>query len=106
MQRVSICLGFFFQGFPVQQYGPTGMAGYHNQTLQYPTGPQQRCAPSPSYTTPRLPSMAQFTSGSHIPVQFPPGPGQLNPPQYYKVTSSNQTLMLSRDQFDYHSLNA
>uniref|UniRef100_A0A3P8VKV3 Zinc finger, MIZ-type containing 2 n=1 Tax=Cynoglossus semilaevis TaxID=244447 RepID=A0A3P8VKV3_CYNSE len=75
------------EGFPVQQYGPTGMAGYHNQTLQYPTGPQQRCAPSPSYTTPRLPSMAQFTSGSHIPVQFPPGPGQLNPPQYYKSES-------------------
>lgn len=74
------------QGFPVQQYGSGGMSGYPNQPLQYPAGPQQRCAPSPSYPSSRLPLMSQYPSGSHNPAQFPPGAGQPNPPQYYKVT--------------------
>lgn len=29
--------------------------------------------------------MGQYTSASHNPGQFPPGAGQPNPPQYYKV---------------------
>lgn len=76
---------FCFQGFPVQQYGSGGMSGYPNQPLQYPAGPQQRCAPSPSYPSSRMPLMGQYSSGSHNPAQFPPGAGQPNPPQYYKV---------------------
>lgn len=78
-----------FQGFPVQQYGSGGMSGYPNQPLQYPAGPQQRCAPSPSYPSSRLPLMSQYSSGSHNPAQFPPGAGQPNPTQYYKVTTEN-----------------
>lgn len=75
----------FFQGFPMQQYGSGGMSGYPTQPLQYPTGPQQRCAPSPSYPTSRMPLMGQYPAGSHNAVQFPPGASQPNPPQYYKV---------------------
>lgn len=81
----SSCFVSFFQGFPVQQYGSGGMSGYPNQPLQYPSGPQQRCAPSPSYPSSRLPLMNQYSSGSHNSAQFPPGGGQPNPPQYYKV---------------------
>uniref|UniRef100_H3D7R3 Zinc finger MIZ-type containing 2 n=1 Tax=Tetraodon nigroviridis TaxID=99883 RepID=H3D7R3_TETNG len=65
---------FHSEGFPMQQYGSGGMSGYPTQPLQYPTGPQQRCAPSPSYPTSRMPLM----------VQFAPGASQPNPPQYYK----------------------
>lgn len=86
----------FFQGFPVQQYGSGGMSGYPSQPLQYPAGPQQRCAPSPSYPSSRLPLMGQYPSGSHNPGQFPPGAGQPNPPQYYKVTIYLQTHIKSR----------
>uniref|UniRef100_A0A8C4DTX4 SP-RING-type domain-containing protein n=1 Tax=Dicentrarchus labrax TaxID=13489 RepID=A0A8C4DTX4_DICLA len=75
---------FHSEGFPVQQYGSGGMSGYPNQPLQYPSGPQQRCPPSPSYPSSRMPLMAQYTSGSHNPAQFPPGAVQPNPPQYYK----------------------
>uniref|UniRef100_A0AAQ5XIG6 SP-RING-type domain-containing protein n=1 Tax=Amphiprion ocellaris TaxID=80972 RepID=A0AAQ5XIG6_AMPOC len=75
---------FHSEGFPGQQYGSGGMSGYPNQPLQYPTGPQQRCAPSPSYPSSRMPHMGQYSSGSHNPAQFPPGAGQPNPPQYYK----------------------
>jgi len=81
-----------FQGFPAQQYGSGGMSGYPNQPLQYPTGPQQRCAPSPSYHSSRMPHMGQYTSGSHNPAQFPPGTGQPNPPHYYKVIRSTIRL--------------
>ncbi|XP_035485874.1 zinc finger MIZ domain-containing protein 2-like isoform X1 [Scophthalmus maximus] len=75
---------FHSEGFPVQQYGSGGMSGYPNQPLQYPAGPQQKCAPSPSYSSSRMPLMGQYTSGSHNPAQYPPGAGQPNPPQYYK----------------------
>lgn len=81
-----LCLPFS-QGFPMQQYGSGGMSGYPTQPLQYPTGPQQRCAPSPSYPSSRMPLMGQYPSGSHNSVQFPPGASQPNPPQYYKVFS-------------------
>ncbi|XP_075885825.1 zinc finger MIZ domain-containing protein 2-like isoform X2 [Nelusetta ayraudi] len=80
---------FHSEGFPVQQYGSGGMSGYPNQPLQYPAGPQQRCAPSPSYPSSRLPLMSQYSSGSHNPAQFPPGAGQPNPPQYYKSEPFN-----------------
>lgn len=82
----------FSQGFPVQQYGSGAMSGYPNQPLQYPSGPQQRCVPSPSYPSSRMPLMSQYTAGSHNPTQFPPGGGQPNPPQYYKVISSIAVL--------------
>uniref|UniRef100_A0A8C3A9X7 SP-RING-type domain-containing protein n=1 Tax=Cyclopterus lumpus TaxID=8103 RepID=A0A8C3A9X7_CYCLU len=65
---------FHSEGFPVQQYGSGGMSGYPTQPLQYPSGPQQRCATSPSYPSSRMPLMGQYTSGSHNPGQFPPGP--------------------------------
>lgn len=84
----------FSQGFPVQQYGSSGMSGYPTQPLQYPTGPQQRCAPSPSYPTSRMPLMGQYPSGSHSSVQFPPGAAQPNPPQYYKVFNYLMALAL------------
>lgn len=84
----SISSMLSFKGFPVQQYGSGGMSGYPNQPLQYPAGPQQRCAPSPSYPSSRMPLMGQYSSGSHNPAQFPPGAGQPNPPQYYKVITS------------------
>ncbi|XP_033978923.1 zinc finger MIZ domain-containing protein 2 isoform X2 [Trematomus bernacchii] len=77
------------EGFPVQQYGSGGMSGYPNQPLQYPPGPQQRCAPSPSYPSSRMPLMGQYSSGSHNLGQFPPGAGQPNPPQYYKSEPFN-----------------
>ncbi|KAI3362465.1 hypothetical protein L3Q82_012756 [Scortum barcoo] len=80
---------FHSEGFPVQQYGSGGMSGYPNQPLQYPSGPQQRCAPSPSYPSSRMPLMGQYNSGSHNPAQFPPGAGQPNPPQYYKSEPFN-----------------
>ncbi|XP_056874941.1 zinc finger MIZ domain-containing protein 2 isoform X1 [Takifugu flavidus] len=80
---------FHSEGFPVQQYGSSGMSGYPTQPLQYPTGPQQRCAPSPSYPTSRMPLMGQYPSGSHSSVQFPPGAAQPNPPQYYKSEPFN-----------------
>ncbi|CAG05354.1 unnamed protein product, partial [Tetraodon nigroviridis] len=79
----------FSQGFPMQQYGSGGMSGYPTQPLQYPTGPQQRCAPSPSYPTSRMPLMGQYPSGSHNSVQFAPGASQPNPPQYYKSEPFN-----------------
>lgn len=84
-----------FQGFPGQQYGSGGMSGYPSQPLQYPTGPQQRCAPSPSYPSSRMPHMGQYGPGSHNPAQFPPGAGQPNPPQYYKVTRPAAPACLS-----------
>lgn len=74
-----------FQAFPVHQYSSGGMSGYPNPPLQYPTGPQQRCAPSPSYSSGRMPLMGQYSSGSLNPAQFPSGAGQPNPLQYYKV---------------------
>ncbi|KAK1883892.1 Zinc finger MIZ domain containing protein 2, partial [Dissostichus eleginoides] len=77
------------EGFPVQHYGSGGMSGYPNQPLQYPPGPQQRCAPSPSYPSSRMPLMGQYSSGSHNLGQFPPGAGQPNPPQYYKSEPFN-----------------
>ncbi|XP_056287903.1 zinc finger MIZ domain-containing protein 2 [Pseudoliparis swirei] len=77
---------FHSEGFPVQQYGSGGMSGYPTQPLQYPSGPQQRCATSPSYPSSRMPLMGQNTSG---PGQFPPGAGQPNPPQYYKSEPFN-----------------
>ncbi|XP_068429913.1 zinc finger MIZ domain-containing protein 2 isoform X4 [Clinocottus analis] len=80
---------FHSEGFPVQQYGSGGMSGYPTQPLQYPSGPQQRCAPSPSYPSSRMPLMGQYSSGSHNPGQFPPGAGQPNPPQYYKSEPFN-----------------
>nr|XP_046231777.1 zinc finger MIZ domain-containing protein 2 isoform X3 [Scatophagus argus] len=80
---------FHSESFPVQQYGSSGMSGYPNQPLQYPAGPQQRCAPSPSYPSSRMPLMGQYTSGSHNPGQFNPGAGQPNPPQYYKSEPFN-----------------
>uniref|UniRef100_H2VEH3 Zinc finger MIZ-type containing 2 n=1 Tax=Takifugu rubripes TaxID=31033 RepID=H2VEH3_TAKRU len=83
---------FHSEGFPVQQYGSSGMSGYPTQPLQYPTGPQQRCAPSPSYPTSRMPLMGQYPSGSHSSVQFPPGAAQPNPPQYYKVFNYSMAL--------------
>uniref|UniRef100_A0A3B4Y2U5 Zinc finger MIZ-type containing 2 n=1 Tax=Seriola lalandi dorsalis TaxID=1841481 RepID=A0A3B4Y2U5_SERLL len=64
---------FHSEGFPVQQYGSGGMSGYPTQPLQYPPGPQQRCPPSPSYPSSRMPLMGQYPSGSHNPAQFPPG---------------------------------
>lgn len=92
-------LGFCdLQGFPVQQYSSGGMSGYPNQPLQYPAGPQQRCAPSPSYPSSRMPLMGQYTSGSHNPAQFPPGAGQPNPPQYYKVISSTASSFFKSDR--------
>lgn len=91
--NTSICSPFS-QGFPVQQYGSSGMSGYPTQPLQYPTGPQQRCAPSPSYPTSRMPLMGQYPSGSHSSVQFPPGAAQPNPPQYYKVFNYSMALAL------------
>nr|XP_019937962.1 PREDICTED: zinc finger MIZ domain-containing protein 2 isoform X1 [Paralichthys olivaceus] len=74
------------EGFPAQQYVSSGMSGYPNQPLQYP---QQRCAPSPSYPSSRMPLMGQYSSGSHNPAQFPPGAVQPNPPQYYKSEPFN-----------------
>lgn len=71
----------------MQQYGSGGMSGYPNQPLQYPAGPQQRCAPSPSYPSSRMPLMGQYSSASHNQAQLPPGAGQPNPPQYYKVVN-------------------
>uniref|UniRef100_A0A8C9ZQN1 Zinc finger MIZ-type containing 2 n=1 Tax=Sander lucioperca TaxID=283035 RepID=A0A8C9ZQN1_SANLU len=87
-QQQGLKRPFHSEGFPVQQYGSGGMSGYPTQPLQYPTGPQQRCPPSPSYPSSRMPLMGQYTSGSHNPAQFPPGGGQPNPPQYYKVVTS------------------
>lgn len=87
------------QGFPVQQYGSGAMSGYPNQPLQYPAGPQQRCVPSPSYPSSRMPLMGQYTSASHNPTQFPPGGGQPNPPQYYKVVSSIAVSMTHSGRF-------
>ncbi|XP_065821371.1 zinc finger MIZ domain-containing protein 2 isoform X1 [Labrus bergylta] len=80
---------FHSEGFPVQQYGSGGMSGYPNQPLQYPAGPQQRCPPSPSYPSSRMPLMGQYSSGSQHPGQFPPGAGPPNPPQYYKSEPFN-----------------
>ncbi|XP_053267225.1 zinc finger MIZ domain-containing protein 2 isoform X4 [Pleuronectes platessa] len=77
------------EGYPPQQYGSGGMSGYPNQPLQYPPGPQQRCAPSPSYPSSRVPLMGQYPSGPHNPAQFPPGAVQPNPPQYYKSEPFN-----------------
>uniref|UniRef100_A0A8C7X631 Zinc finger, MIZ-type containing 2 n=1 Tax=Oryzias sinensis TaxID=183150 RepID=A0A8C7X631_9TELE len=65
---------FSSEGFPGPQYGSGGMSGYPGQPLQYPTAPQQRCAPSPSYPSSRMPHMGQYSSGSHNPGQFPPSP--------------------------------
>uniref|UniRef100_A0A672IA84 Zinc finger, MIZ-type containing 2 n=1 Tax=Salarias fasciatus TaxID=181472 RepID=A0A672IA84_SALFA len=65
---------FHSEGFPGQQYGSGGMSGYPSQPLQYPAGPQQRCAPSPSYPSGRMPHMGQYGAASHNPAQFPPGP--------------------------------
>uniref|UniRef100_A0A3Q1I7M2 SP-RING-type domain-containing protein n=1 Tax=Anabas testudineus TaxID=64144 RepID=A0A3Q1I7M2_ANATE len=62
------------EAFPVHQYSSGGMSGYPNPPLQYPTGPQQRCAPSPSYSSGRMPLMGQYSSGSLNPAQFPSGP--------------------------------
>lgn len=83
MPFFNCCL--FSQGFPGQQYNSGGISGYSNQPLQYPSGPQQRCAPSPSYPSSRMPHMGPYTSGTHNPTQFPPGASQPNPPQFYKV---------------------
>uniref|UniRef100_A0A1A8F6R6 Zinc finger, MIZ-type containing 2 n=2 Tax=Nothobranchius korthausae TaxID=1143690 RepID=A0A1A8F6R6_9TELE len=80
---------FHSEGFPGQQYSSGGMPAFSSQPLQYPTNPQQRCAPSPSYPSSRMPHMGQYTSGSHNPAQFPPGAGQPNPPQYYKSEPFN-----------------
>ncbi|XP_078127133.1 zinc finger MIZ domain-containing protein 2 isoform X1 [Sander vitreus] len=88
-QQQGLKRPFHSEGFPVQQYGSGGMSGYPTQPLQYPTGPQQRCPPSPSYPSSRMPLMGQYTSGSHNPAQFPPGAGQPNPPQYYKSEPFN-----------------
>ncbi|XP_062268530.1 zinc finger MIZ domain-containing protein 2 isoform X4 [Platichthys flesus] len=77
------------EGYPPQQYSSGGMSGYPNQPLQYPPGPQQRCAPSPSYPSSRVPFMGQYPSGPHNPAQFPPGAVQPNPPQYYKSEPFN-----------------
>ncbi|KAM6902988.1 zinc finger MIZ domain-containing protein 2 [Xenentodon cancila] len=79
---------FHSEGFPGQQFSSGGMSGYSNQPLQYPTVPQQRCGPSPSYPSGRLPHMGQYAPGPHNPAQFPPG-GQPNPPQYYKSEPFN-----------------
>ncbi|KAM4634984.1 zinc finger MIZ domain-containing protein 2 isoform 3-T3 [Polymixia lowei] len=79
---------FHSEGFPVQ-YGSGGMTSYPNQPLQYPTGPQQRCAPSPSYPSNRMPLMGQYASGPSNPAQFPPGAGQPSPSQYYKSEPFN-----------------
>nr|XP_040053281.1 zinc finger MIZ domain-containing protein 2-like isoform X2 [Gasterosteus aculeatus aculeatus] len=80
---------FHPEGFPGQQYGSGGMSGYPTQPLQYPSGPQQRCGPSPSYPPGRMPLMGQYPPGSHNPGQFPPGAGQPTPPQYYKPEPFN-----------------
>ncbi|XP_026210026.1 zinc finger MIZ domain-containing protein 2 isoform X4 [Anabas testudineus] len=77
------------EAFPVHQYSSGGMSGYPNPPLQYPTGPQQRCAPSPSYSSGRMPLMGQYSSGSLNPAQFPSGAGQPNPLQYYKSEPFN-----------------
>uniref|UniRef100_A0AAQ4QNM6 SP-RING-type domain-containing protein n=1 Tax=Gasterosteus aculeatus aculeatus TaxID=481459 RepID=A0AAQ4QNM6_GASAC len=69
---------FHPEGFPGQQYGSGGMSGYPTQPLQYPSGPQQRCGPSPSYPPGRMPLMGQYPPGSHNPGQFPPGPEPFN----------------------------
>uniref|UniRef100_A0A3Q3D6F7 Zinc finger, MIZ-type containing 2 n=1 Tax=Hippocampus comes TaxID=109280 RepID=A0A3Q3D6F7_HIPCM len=57
--------------------GMSSMSAYPQQPLQYPPGPPQRCAPSPSYPAGRMPPMGQYASGA----------GQPNPPQYYKVNT-------------------
>ncbi|XP_035996483.1 zinc finger MIZ domain-containing protein 2 isoform X1 [Fundulus heteroclitus] len=80
---------FHSEGFPGQQYGSGGMSGYSNQPLQYPSGPQQRCAPSPSYPSGRMPHMGPYTAVNHNPAQFPPGAGQTNPSQFYKSEPFN-----------------
>ncbi|XP_019711990.1 zinc finger MIZ domain-containing protein 2 isoform X3 [Hippocampus comes] len=65
--------------------GMSSMSAYPQQPLQYPPGPPQRCAPSPSYPAGRMPPMGQYASGSHSnPPPFPASAGQPNPPQYYK----------------------
>lgn len=74
---------FQSEGFPMQQYVSGGMS-YANQPLQYPPGPQQRCPPSPSYPSSRLPHIGQFSSASLNPGQYTPGSGPPNPPQYFK----------------------
>ncbi|KAM3873719.1 zinc finger MIZ domain-containing protein 2-like [Diretmus argenteus] len=78
---------FHSEGFSMQQYSSGGMSGYSNQPLQYPT--QQRCAPSPSYPSNRMPVMGHYTSGPPNPAQYPPGAGQHNPSQYYKSEPFN-----------------
>ncbi|XP_072310349.1 zinc finger MIZ domain-containing protein 2 isoform X1 [Eucyclogobius newberryi] len=78
----------FSEGFTVQQYGSGGMS-YPNQPLQYPSGPQQRRAPSPSYPSSRLPHLGQYNPASLNPGQFPPGAVQPNPQQYYKPEPLN-----------------
>uniref|UniRef100_A0A6Q2WUU1 SP-RING-type domain-containing protein n=1 Tax=Esox lucius TaxID=8010 RepID=A0A6Q2WUU1_ESOLU len=67
------------EGFPGQQYGSGGMSPYHGgQPLQYPPGPQQRQAQSPSYhPNQRMPPMGQYQ------------PGPPNPAQYYKVKAEH-----------------
>ncbi|XP_054612532.1 zinc finger MIZ domain-containing protein 2-like isoform X3 [Dunckerocampus dactyliophorus] len=80
---------FHSESFPTQHFAPAGMSSYPQQPLQYPPGPQQRCAPSPSYPPSRMPPISQYGSGSHNPAQFPTGAGQPNPPQYYKSEAFN-----------------
>uniref|UniRef100_A0A3B3UQK0 Zinc finger MIZ-type containing 2 n=1 Tax=Poecilia latipinna TaxID=48699 RepID=A0A3B3UQK0_9TELE len=69
---------FHSEGFPGPQYSSGGISGYSNQPVQYPSGPQQRCAPSPSYPSSRMPHMGPYTSGTHNPSQFPPGASHSN----------------------------
>ncbi|XP_067114718.1 zinc finger MIZ domain-containing protein 2 isoform X1 [Osmerus mordax] len=77
------------EGFPVQQYSSGGMSPYPNQPLQYPQGPPQRSAPSPSYTSHRMPLMNQYATGQPGPAQYPPGHGPANPAQYFKTEPFN-----------------
>uniref|UniRef100_A0A096MDK1 Zinc finger MIZ-type containing 2 n=1 Tax=Poecilia formosa TaxID=48698 RepID=A0A096MDK1_POEFO len=62
---------FHSEGFPGPQYSSGGISGYSNQPVQYPSGPQQRCAPSPSYPSSRMPHMGPYTSGTHNPSSEP-----------------------------------
>ncbi|KAM6986474.1 zinc finger MIZ domain-containing protein 2-like isoform 2-T2 [Aplochiton taeniatus] len=72
------------EGYPMQQYGSSGMPSYPSQPLQYHAGPQQRSAPSPSYPGHRMQLMGQYISGPPNPAQYSPAPGQNNSAQYYK----------------------
>ena len=75
------------------------MSPYPPQPLQYPQqGPPQRSAPSPSYTSHRVPLMSQYATGHQPgPAQYPPGHGPANPAQYFKVSRIKQGFQISSD---------